>query len=256
MKRPRPACQRSHAGIPGTRRRGLLRFTPQAPPASRRHFGRVGADGSAPRSAVGKAPGVSRTYPQAGRADRKPGGYIDFRGFPSWRRAVGVCGRPAIDCNEEGCWLPRPFTTEIASTISSGSIRALRCNRNEELRGRIRAEFTQYPSRRLLEFLLAFRCHRHIHNRFPIPGNSTHSTKGRSQPCHRTVSPQSVDLRRVDNHSSTGKLPAVSCGRRSPADGRCRYGTYFGPNLTINLRRGRKPGTSDEWHRCDPDAHY
>jgi hypothetical protein len=49
-----------------------------------------------------------------------------------------------------------------------------------------------------------------------------------------------------------------SCGLRSPS-GRpiSRYGgTYFEPILAFHLCRGQKPGTSDEWHRCDPDAHY
>jgi hypothetical protein len=124
-------------------------------------------------------------------------------------------------------------------------LRALRCNRNEELRGRIRAEFTQHLSRRLLEFPLAFRCHRQIHNRFPILGDSTRSTKGRSPTLPSDSVPHPVSCRlRYGNHSSTGEPPAVSrapqitSGRPISRQG----GTYFGPNLTIHLRARPKTG--------------
>jgi len=53
---------------------------------------------------------------------------------------------------------PPPLTAEIAWTISSGSTLVPSDVTDEELRGCIRAEFTQYLSRRLREFLLAFRC--------------------------------------------------------------------------------------------------
>jgi hypothetical protein len=98
-------------------------------------------------------------------------------------------------------------------------LRAVRCNRNKELRERIRAKFTQYLSRRLLEF--------------PLASASTSTAAPANRPLFHM--PQ-------------------SSGRPI-----CRQGgTYFGPNLTIHLslRRGQKPGTPDELHRCDPDAHY
>jgi hypothetical protein len=113
LERPRPARQRQHAGLPGTRRRGLRRSPPKARP-SRRPQDCVAAEcrryREAPAGTIGPAPG--RLGEGSGRRVRSTWGF--GRGASTCRRASS-----AMPPTRQRAQRPRPSFT--AGTTSSPS---------------------------------------------------------------------------------------------------------------------------------------